>query len=66
MRTACTTVATPLTASAANTAQFRYASLPPAVLMRIAGVNTTVATASTVYWMPRPRVRAGGGRSSAS
>ena len=65
-RTACSTVVTPLIASAANVAHERNASPPPAARTTMAGVSTMPATASMANWKPSPRASAAGGRSSGS
>ena len=65
-RTLWTIVAIPLTTTAANTAQDRYASDPPPRLTSITGGSTTVAMASVVNCAPMPSARSGGGSSSAS
>ena len=63
-RTACSTVVTPLTATAANTAHERKASLPPAARITMAGVNTTPAMQRMASCRPSPMVSASGGFSS--
>ena len=63
-RTACSTVVRPLTATAANTAQERYASSPPAARITMTGVSTMPAIARTASWSPSPKASAFGGLSS--
>ena len=65
-RTAWMSVVTPLTAKAANTAQERKASVPPATRITMAGVSTTPATQRTASCSPRPRDNNAGGFSSGS
>ena len=65
-RTDCITVVTPLTASAAKTAQVRNASLSPAARTMMAGVSTMPPMMSAAYWKPRPSERVWVRRSSGS
>ena len=65
-RTACRIVVTPLTKMAANTAQARYSSLPPAARTMIAGVITIPATQRVAYCRPIVAARRVGGRPSTS
>ena len=60
------TVVAPLIASAAHTAQARYASLPPAARIRIVGVSTMPGTAIIAYCSPRLQESRWGGCSSGS
>ena len=60
------TVVVPLTRSAANTTQDRYASLPPTAPIMITGDSTTPATVRMAYCSPSPTVSGSGGRSSGS
>ena len=53
-------------ATAANTAQVRKSSLPPAARTTIAGVSTMPPAVSTASCRPRPKARGAGGFSSAS
>ena len=63
-RTAWSTVVTPLTATAANTAQDRNTSSPPAARITMTGVNTTPAMVRTASWSPSPKASAFEGLSS--
>ncbi len=63
-RTACKIVLTPLTATAANTAQDRKDSLPPAARTMIAGVSTIPDMQRIASCRPRPHASAAGGASS--
>ena len=55
----------PLTATAQNTAQDRYPSLPPPARITIVGMKTMLARPRTTSCRPQPKLRAGGGFSSA-
>ena len=59
-------VVAPLIISAEKTAQDKYASLPLANWIIMAGVTMMLAIAITAYWSPSPRRSASGGRSSGS
>ena len=63
---ACSTVHTPLIATAQNTAQDRYASVPPAARITIVGMMTMLARPSTTSCSPQPRAMPGGGCSEGS
>ena len=65
-RMACKTVVTPLTMTAAKTAQDRKSALPPAARITITGVSTTPATVSMASCAPSPTDRENGGFSSGS
>ena len=65
-RTACNIVVTPLTTTAAKTAQERNSWAPPAARITITGVSTTPATLSMASCAPRPRDSENGGLSSGS
>ena len=65
-RTACNTVVTPLTMTAAKTAQDRKSAAPPAARITITGVSTTPARVSMASCAPRPTDSDTGGLSSGS
>ena len=65
-RTACRAVLMPLTATAPNTAQDRYASVPPPARMTMVGMKMMLVMPRTTSCRPQPRDRSGGGFSSGS
>ena len=64
--TACRAVQMPLTATAPNTAQDRYASVPPLALMMIVGIKMMLVMPRTTNCRPLPRDTSAGGLSSGS
>jgi len=56
----------PLTATAPNTVQDRYASVPPLALTTIVGIKMMLVMPRTTSYRPLPRDTSAGGFSSGS